>query len=113
MPRVGFEPTTPVFELAKTVNAIDRVASVIGRVLLLVTYEYNHALDYCGEYKHLIPLDWQQPQGAACLEDISLRTLDISVGVRPLEHWGRGSESYSRHGCLCAFILCLCCFVCR
>jgi hypothetical protein len=29
MPRVGFEPTTPVFGRAKTVNAPDREASVI------------------------------------------------------------------------------------
>jgi hypothetical protein len=26
----------------------------------------------------------------------------------PLERWGRGFESHSRHGCLCEFILCLC-----
>jgi hypothetical protein len=30
MPRVGFEPTIPVFELAKTVHALDRAATVIG-----------------------------------------------------------------------------------
>jgi hypothetical protein len=30
-----------------------------------------------------------------------------------LEHWDRGFESQSRHGCLFAFILCLCCSVCR
>jgi hypothetical protein len=30
MPRVGFEPMTPVFERAKTVHASDRVATVIG-----------------------------------------------------------------------------------
>jgi hypothetical protein len=30
MPRVGFETTTPVFERAKTVNALDRAATVIG-----------------------------------------------------------------------------------
>jgi hypothetical protein len=29
--------------------------------------------------------------------------------LRPLEHWDRGFESHLRHGCLCAFILCLCC----
>jgi hypothetical protein len=28
--------------------------------------------------------------------------------LRPLEHWGRGFESHSRHGCLFVFILCLC-----
>jgi hypothetical protein len=30
MIRVGFEPTTPVFERAKTVYALDRAATVIG-----------------------------------------------------------------------------------
>jgi hypothetical protein len=31
---VGFEPTIPVFERAKTIHALDRVAIVIG------SYEY-------------------------------------------------------------------------
>jgi hypothetical protein len=30
MPRVGFELTTPVFELVKTVHALDRAATVIS-----------------------------------------------------------------------------------
>jgi hypothetical protein len=30
MPRVGFEPTMPEFEKAKTVHALDRAATVIG-----------------------------------------------------------------------------------
>jgi hypothetical protein len=30
MPRVGFEPTIPVFERAKTVHASDRATTVIG-----------------------------------------------------------------------------------
>jgi hypothetical protein len=29
--------------------------------------------------------------------------------LRTLEHWDRGFESHLIHGCLCAFILCLCC----
>jgi hypothetical protein len=29
MPEVGFEPTIPVFERAKTVHALDRVSTVI------------------------------------------------------------------------------------
>jgi hypothetical protein len=33
MPPMGFEPTTPVFERAKTVHALDCAASVIGGVL--------------------------------------------------------------------------------
>jgi hypothetical protein len=34
MPRVGFEPTIPALERAKTIYALDRVASVIGIVFL-------------------------------------------------------------------------------
>jgi hypothetical protein len=30
MPQVGFEPTIPVFERAKTVHSVDRVATVTG-----------------------------------------------------------------------------------
>jgi hypothetical protein len=30
MPRVGFEPTNPVFERAKIFHALDRAATVIG-----------------------------------------------------------------------------------
>jgi hypothetical protein len=30
MPGVGFEPTTPVFERAKTIHALDSEATVIG-----------------------------------------------------------------------------------
>jgi hypothetical protein len=31
MPQVGFEPTIPVFQRAKTVHALDRAATVIGK----------------------------------------------------------------------------------
>jgi hypothetical protein len=34
MPRVGFEPMIPVFERSKTVHALDRAATVIGRIAL-------------------------------------------------------------------------------
>jgi hypothetical protein len=30
MPRMGFEPTIPMYERAKTVHALDRTATVIG-----------------------------------------------------------------------------------
>jgi hypothetical protein len=32
MPRVGFEPTIPVFERAKMVHASDRAVTVIGEL---------------------------------------------------------------------------------
>jgi hypothetical protein len=31
MPQVGFQPTTPVFEQAKTVLALDCAATLIGK----------------------------------------------------------------------------------
>jgi hypothetical protein len=37
MPRVGFEPTIPEFERAKTVYTLDRTATVIG-----IIWYYNH-----------------------------------------------------------------------
>jgi hypothetical protein len=33
MPRKGFEPTIPAFERAKTLHALDRAATVIGRLV--------------------------------------------------------------------------------
>jgi hypothetical protein len=33
IPQVGFEPTIPLFERAKTVHASDRAATVIGLLL--------------------------------------------------------------------------------
>jgi hypothetical protein len=35
MPQVEFEPTIPVFERAKTVYALDRAATVIGRRIII------------------------------------------------------------------------------
>jgi hypothetical protein len=35
MPVVGFEPTIPVFERAKTVHSLDRAAAVIGLLYVL------------------------------------------------------------------------------
>jgi hypothetical protein len=42
MPQVGFEPTIPVFERAKTVYALDRAATVVGKPDLMkpsIVYE--------------------------------------------------------------------------
>jgi hypothetical protein len=35
MPSVGFEPTIPAFERAKTVHALDRAVTVMGHLDLL------------------------------------------------------------------------------
>jgi hypothetical protein len=44
MPQVGFEPTIPVFEPAKTVHALDRAATMIGSFLIhcsLITLPFH------------------------------------------------------------------------
>jgi hypothetical protein len=43
MPLVGFEPTIPVFERAKTVYALDRAAPVVG-FLYLSNYKHGEIL---------------------------------------------------------------------
>jgi hypothetical protein len=43
MSRMGFEPTIPVFERAKTLHAFDRAANSIGsysRVMLLLVFSF-------------------------------------------------------------------------
>jgi hypothetical protein len=42
MPWVTFEPTTPVFERANTVHALDRAATVIGTPLLQILNHFLH-----------------------------------------------------------------------
>jgi hypothetical protein len=43
MPQLGFEPTIPVFERAKTVHASDRAATVVGDVLIITKNISNFA----------------------------------------------------------------------
>jgi hypothetical protein len=43
MPSVGFEPTFPAFELAKTVQALDRASSNAG----IVGSNPNQDMDVC------------------------------------------------------------------
>jgi hypothetical protein len=40
---------------------------------------------------------------------VAARSKAWIVFVRSLERWDRGFKSHSKHGCLCGFILCLCC----
>jgi hypothetical protein len=41
MPRMGFEAMVPAFEMAKTVHALDRAATVIGMHLILYAKYQN------------------------------------------------------------------------
>jgi hypothetical protein len=38
MPRVGFEPMIPLFELSKTFHALDREATVVGNYSFRLYY---------------------------------------------------------------------------
>jgi hypothetical protein len=46
MPLVGFEPTIPVFERAKTVHALDRAATVIGSLVKHSLVYYHITVNY-------------------------------------------------------------------
>jgi hypothetical protein len=48
MPQVGFEPTILVFEREKTVHALDRAATVISGVILLLLLQIEfHPTNQC------------------------------------------------------------------
>jgi hypothetical protein len=52
MPQVGLEPTTPVFERAKTVHTLDRGATVIGAYnLSRILYEIYPCWEECKCYR--------------------------------------------------------------
>jgi hypothetical protein len=47
MPRLIFEPTTPVFDRAKTIHASDRAATVIGATdFINMNYELQGVLSF-------------------------------------------------------------------
>jgi hypothetical protein len=52
MPWLGFEPTIPVFERAKTVHALDRAATVIGKYMRVTNFSFSlkHDADRYNEY---------------------------------------------------------------
>jgi hypothetical protein len=49
MPQVGFEPTIPVFEQAKTVHALSRAVTVIGIYVYFVV-RYLTTLSVCTSF---------------------------------------------------------------
>jgi hypothetical protein len=53
MPQVRFEPTIPAFERAKTVQALDRAATMVGTYWILIKiwiiYELLQQLNYNNE----------------------------------------------------------------
>jgi hypothetical protein len=42
MPEVGFKPTIPVYERAKTVHALNSAATVIGFIISLLSENLNN-----------------------------------------------------------------------
>jgi hypothetical protein len=53
MPRVGFQPTIPAFERAKTVHALDRAATVIGCYVHNGTVSPNTLCYYCKHARYV------------------------------------------------------------
>jgi hypothetical protein len=54
MSQVGFEPTTPAFERAKTVHDLDRVATVISRNnYTLIIIPFNNPFLYITATSHI------------------------------------------------------------
>jgi hypothetical protein len=72
MPRVGLEPTTPVFERAKTVQALDCAATVIGLRNKL------HALNV-RKVKSLLPFLFSRPTEACPLTQIVVITALVTI----------------------------------
>jgi hypothetical protein len=73
----GFEPTIPVFELAKTVHALDRAATV--NLVILSWMKVCIGTEYCKEIR-IIPTDWRAHARTWCyckpaLKDTSCRLL--------------------------------------
>jgi hypothetical protein len=76
MPRVSFEPTTPVLERAKTVHALGRAATVIGTVDVvdqlnqMCFYKFIRLSKTLGILEHavcMLPLRtkyWNKPQSS-------------------------------------------------
>jgi hypothetical protein len=54
MPRVGFEPTTPVFERAKMVHVLDGAATVTGRFKTISISNKGHFTKYHMNFRPLI-----------------------------------------------------------
>jgi hypothetical protein len=59
MPRVRFEPTTPMFERMKTVHALDRASAMIGILRSLPFNEMNFPINLCNTFKRLVGLQEQ------------------------------------------------------
>jgi hypothetical protein len=72
MPRVGFEPTTPVLEQAKTVHALDSAATVID-MFLLSNYLPTRGTTALGE-------PWPPLQPVSTAFDYQIINVDVYSG---------------------------------
>jgi hypothetical protein len=52
MPRLGFEPTIPVFERAKTFHALDHAATVMADKKFPSSNSHLLSLAYVRQHKH-------------------------------------------------------------
>jgi hypothetical protein len=75
---VGFEPTIPAFEWAKTVQTIDRATTVIGKVSIHITINCERKIHYILK-RHLIT------------------TSDRTKGIFPFTKWTYHKQTNTRY----------------
>jgi hypothetical protein len=83
VPRVGFESTIPVFELAKTIHALGRAATVIGLCTIYTNYiNYTEHLSMnpyvCVIQPHLHLTLWQHSPPDSVQSTCYLQNLFLS-----------------------------------
>jgi hypothetical protein len=89
MPLAGFEPTIPVLERAKTFHALDRAATVTGKIVyieqakcaLIGVFRFRSALKYFRLTD--VILDWVHPvfYEANAFSDIRLIQIPFYIGL--------------------------------
>jgi hypothetical protein len=57
MPQVGFEPTIPAFERAKTIHSLDRAATVTGTLIISSRLKMKLSMETVSREKKLL---WDQ-----------------------------------------------------
>jgi hypothetical protein len=97
MPRLGFEPIIPVFELAKTVHAFKHAATVTGFSMYILPQRYNKQ----GVTVIIQKVKVTLPITVAARAKVFTRTLGSWVRI-PVNTW---------MSVLCAFIVCSCCSI--
>jgi hypothetical protein len=96
MPQVGFDRTLPGFQRAKTVHALDRAATVIGK-LQVRFYNVSLAADQRGQQYEFYDLHKDSGIGLTLLSEV--RVISGSTDFRPRKSmlWKGAGGQYLIH----------------